>query len=221
MDWAKSNGVSLSSTRLYHDDPFPDTREFDLLVVMGGPMGVHDEAKYKWLKSEKDFIETAVKADKPVLGICLGAQLLADVLGSSVRKNTYNEIGWFPVTTTTENNSTDATRSLPREFTAFHWHGDMFEIPEEAKRIAVSEACENQGFAYHDRVIGLQFHLEVTENSLLEMVRNGRPELIEDKYVQTEQTVLANREHISTNNEYMSQIMTNLTRDLCDDTLSS
>ena len=113
IDWARTSGVALSSSHMYKDESFPDTGAFDLLVVMGGSMGVQDGAKYKWLKAEKDFIETALKADKPVLGICLGAQLLADVLGAGVRKNRDKEIGWFPVTTTTENASITATQFLP------------------------------------------------------------------------------------------------------------
>lgn len=220
VDWANTSGVSLSSTRTFENEPMPDPDTFDILVVMGGPMGVHDDAKYGWLKAEKNLIESTVEADKPVLGICLGAQLLADVLGARVFQNSHKEIGWYSVTTTAENGSVHATGTLPREFTAFHWHGDMFDIPDGAKRIAASEACMNQGFAYHDRVIGLQFHLEVTGISLIAMAENGRHELIADKYVQTEGSVLRNREFISTNNKYMSRIMSNLAGDLCDDKAS-
>ncbi len=221
LDWATTAGVTLTSTRMFKDEPLPRLESLDCIVVMGGPMGVNDITRFKWLKAEKNFIETAVKIGKPVLGICLGAQLLADVLGAGVRKNRYKEIGWFPLTTTKENESIAATQFLPKRFTAFHWHGDTFDIPEGARRIAISEACENQGFVYHDRVIALQFHLEVTEPSLIEMVNNGRNELITDRYVQGQLAILENREHIRTNNEFMSRIMTNLTRNLCGDPSSS
>lgn len=221
IGWANANSVSLSATHVYHDELFPDPDEFDLLVIMGGPMGIHDEAKYGWLKPEKDFINAAIEANKPVVGICLGAQLVANVLGASVRKNKYKEIGWYPVNVTMENGSIDVTRSLPRDFTAFHWHGDTFDLPTGAVRIASSEACRNQGFVYRHHVIGLQFHLEVTENALIEMVKNGRHELNVDQFVQPPQSIIDNREHISTNNEYMSRIMTNLAKDLCDNRSSS
>ena len=213
LDWAKENGVRVSSTRLYEDDSFPDLSMFDSLVIMGGPMGVYDENKFGWLNREKRFVEKAIKAKKNILGICLGAQLLAEVLGAPVRKNGHREIGWFPIMTTKENKGVATTGFLPESLTAFHWHGETFDLPSGSIRIALSEACGNQGFVLDERIVGLQFHLEVTEKSLDEMVRNGRHELAPDKYVQDGQTILSNRNSIKTDNDYMSIMLNNLSGD--------
>lgn len=214
LNWAAASGAQLSHTRLYDNEHLPNPDEFDLLVVMGGPMGVHDDGKYPWLSKEKAFIEKTLKARKGIMGICLGAQLMAYVLGSSVSKNRYKEIGWYPITTTLESKSVSATGFLPDCFNVLHWHGDTFDLPAGAVRIAVSEGCENQGFVYGDRVVGLQFHLEVTEQSLIEMVKNGKHELMKDKFVQDEEEIFKGKGYVRANNDYMSQILTNLVKSL-------
>ncbi|HQT90529.1 MAG TPA: type 1 glutamine amidotransferase, partial [Candidatus Kryptobacter bacterium] len=209
-EWARSKNVTLTSTKLFAKEKFPDPDEFDCLVVMGGPMGVHDEKEFPWMKEEKSFIENSIASQKRILGICLGAQLVADVLGSKVTRNAPKEIGWYPVATTPENSTLRSTGFLPDKFTAFHWHGDTFSLPPGAVRIAASERCENQGFVYGDRVIGLQFHLEVTGTSLAGLVESGRSELVADRFVQDERTILATREFIRPNNIRMARIMNNL-----------
>ncbi len=210
LEWSAAAGVTLSSTRLYNSEPFPNQDSFDCLIIMGGPMGVHDESSCGWLTGEKAFIEDTIRAGKIVLGICLGAQLVADVLGANVIQNDYKEIGWFPIETTVENRSVIPTGFLPDRLTVFHWHGDKFDIPSTSVRIAGSEGCANQGFVYGDRVVGLQFHLEVTPDTLAEMVKNGRHELVPGKYVQVERTITGNAIHIRQNNGHMSRLLTNL-----------
>lgn len=210
LEWSTAAGVTLSSTRLFNGESLPNPDSFDCLIVMGGPMGVHDGAKYRWLKAETSFIEASIKAGKIVVGICLGAQLVADVLGAGVRQNEQKEIGWFPITTTTENRSIPSTGFLPERLTVFHWHGDTFDIPSSSVRIAGSEGCANQGFVYGDRVVGLQFHLEVTPDTLAEMVKNGRHELVPGKYVQDERTIMEDNIHIGQNNKYIFRLLTNL-----------
>ncbi len=210
VDWAQKESVQISSTKLYKDELFPNTNAFDYLVVMGGPMGVNDEKTFPWLREEKIFIEKTIRTGKVVLGICLGAQLVAQVLGGDVTTNKYKEIGWYSIHTTRENKSLRATGFLPDNFTAFHWHGDTFALPAGAVKIAYSEGCENQGFVYDDKVIALQFHLEVTEELLGEMVKNGRSELVADRSVQDEAEILANREFMKSNNDHMSKILTNV-----------
>ena len=96
-DWIHGNSYDLTVTQLFNDQSLPDPGDIDFLIIMGGPMGIYQEDKYPWLKKEKLFIEQAIKKNKKVLGICLGAQLIADVLGSKVFPNKYQEIGWFPV----------------------------------------------------------------------------------------------------------------------------
>lgn len=212
LDWAAANGTRLSHSRLYDKDPLPDPEMFDMLVVMGGPMGVYDEDKFSWLADEKSFIGESIKAGKAIIGICLGAQLIASALGSKISKNRYKEIGWYPVRTTPESGNLDIISFLPHQFTTLHWHGDTFDLPANAVRIAVSDGCDNQGFLFGDRVLGLQFHLEVTEHSFDEMLENGRHELVKDKFVQGEKDILNGREFIKANNKYISDILTNLVR---------
>jgi GMP synthase-like glutamine amidotransferase len=144
---------------------------FDMLVVLGGPMNAMDDEHYPWLVREREFIAHAVEDGKLVLGICLGAQLLAAALGGRVFRNPEPEIGWFPVTLTDTGRHIHVFDDWPETFTAGHWHSDTFEPPEHAPIIAVSQACMRQGFALdRGRVVGLQFHLEWTPNTLMRMV---------------------------------------------------
>ena len=158
---------------------------------MGGPLNIYEYEKYPWLREEKVFIEEAISAGKAVLGICLGAQLIADVLKVEVFKNNYKEIGWLPVLTIKQEIlDTSFVKNVPDEFTAFHWHGDTFSLPEGAKQLFESEACKNQGFIYKNRVIGLQFHLEMTNRTIRNVIENCRNELIEGKYIHNEEEML-------------------------------
>jgi GMP synthase-like glutamine amidotransferase len=143
------------------------------------------------LREEKAFIDEAISAGKAVLGICLGAQLIADVLKAEVFKNNQKEIGWFPVfTVKQEISETSFLKNVPEEFTAFHWHGDTFSLPKGAKQLFASEACKNQGFIYKNRVIGLQFHLEMSNRTIRDVIGNCRDELIGGKYIQNEEDML-------------------------------
>src|SRR3972149_5577170 len=157
--WAKKKGYIITRTLLFNNEELPEMNDFDWLVIMGGSMNVYEEEKYPWLREEKNLIAEAIASKKMILGVCLGAQLVADVLGGRVSKNRYNEIGWFPVTLTEEARNSSIFFNFPGTFTAFHWHGDTLRIPHGAKKIAQSEGCANQAFEY-GKTIGLQFHLE-------------------------------------------------------------
>ncbi len=204
LDWANKNGHSLSATKFYEGINFPELSDFDFLIIMGGPMGVYDEDKYPWLIEEKKFIKESIQNNKIVLGICLGSQLIADSLGSKVYKNKFKEIGWFPVKIKNRHKFFSA---LPQEIKTAHWHGDTFDLPAGAVHIAESSACKNQAFVFNDRVIGLQFHLEFTVESLKELINNGREELVKDKYVQTEDEILSSLELLSTSNSLLFKIL--------------
>jgi GMP synthase-like glutamine amidotransferase len=182
-DWAQSRGHMLATTKLFHSQPLPAVEDFDWLVSLGGPMGVHDEAQYPWLTAEKQLIEQTVLAGKPVLGVCLGAQLLADVLGAGVYRNQQKEIGWFPVRRAPLAAVAETLRSLPAEFVPFHWHGDTFQLPAGALHMAESAGCRNQAFEC-GLAWGLQFHLEATPTSVEALIRNCAAEIGSGPYEQ-------------------------------------
>ena len=192
--WAASshglkNAVQLSHAPVFFESSaLPVAGEQDLVIALGGPMSVNDEEILPWLRAEKKFIREAMDSGKAVLGICLGSQLIANALGSSVQANPCKEIGWFPVTAT---QPVQDTFRFPAVANVFHWHGETFELPAGAVHLARSAACENQGFQYGRRVIGLQFHLETTPDSARAFVEedNGE-ELVDAPYIQTAQQIL-------------------------------
>jgi GMP synthase-like glutamine amidotransferase len=186
VPWAVGRGHSTSGTKLYTNDALPRPGDFDWLVIMGGPMNIYEEKEYPWLRGEKKLIADAVAAGKTVLGICLGAQLLADVLGARVFRNEYKEIGWFPVTLTAAAEQSPLFGGLPGTFTAFHWHGDTFDIPPGCIHTAESKACAGQAFEFGGgRVVALQFHLESSVESIERLILHCGDELTEGKYVQS------------------------------------
>lgn len=207
--WLAAAGYDVTSTRFYQSAELPDVNEIDLLVVMGGPMSVNDEDQYPWLAAEKRFIRAAVQAGKPVLGVCLGAQLLASAAGARVFANLQKEIGWFPVQGIA---GVDGHFRFPPSATVFHWHGETFDLPAGAVRLAHSDACPNQAFQLGSSVIGLQFHLETTPDSARQLVDNCRDELIPAKYVQSEEQILAaGEETYQPINRLMGEVLAYLT----------
>jgi GMP synthase-like glutamine amidotransferase len=210
-EWIGQKNHFLSTTHLYENENFPETDTFDLLIVMGGPMNIYECEKYPWIKEEKAFLEKAIARGKAVLGICLGAQLLADVLKAKVFKNNFKEIGWFPVSAVKEERSEiPLLEGVPEEFTAFHWHGDTFGLPEGAERLFESEACKNQGFIYEYRVIGLQFHLEMSEQTIRNVIENCRDELVEGKYIQREYEMLDRADLLTESKKLVFRLMDNI-----------
>jgi GMP synthase-like glutamine amidotransferase len=189
--WADQHSHLQTYTRVYEKPDFPGMDSLDWLVIMGGPMGVYDELHYPWLKTEKEFIKKTIEAGKVIVGICLGAQLIAEVLGAKVFANKHKEIGWFPVELIPSASESDFFGFLPRNFTVFHWHGDTFNLPQGAVHLAKSKACENQAFLYDNRVLGLQFHLESTEQSVRELAQNCGNEVAPGEYIQSVGDILS------------------------------
>jgi GMP synthase (glutamine-hydrolysing) len=206
-NWAKSKGHSLDSVKIFNNDPFPSVDGLDWLIVMGGPMSVYEEDKYPWLVQEKRFIRAAVTSGKAVLGICLGAQLIADVLGARVYPNQYKEIGWFPIELTEEGAKSGLFDFMPEQFTVFHWHGDTFDLPEGAVRTARSEGCLNQAFVYGEKVVALQFHMESTKDSIQAIVHNCSDEIVSGKYIQTAGEIFAGEGNLSQINMAMNGLL--------------
>ena len=208
--WIKERGYLYSSTSFYADETLPDIADIDWLIVMGGPMSVHDTTEFPWLTIEKKFINDAVREKKVIIGVCLGAQLIAEVLGSRVYKNSVKEIGWFPVTRNSSADNLSLLQKFDESEVVFHWHGDTFDIPQGAVHGMSSDGCLNQCFIYNERVIGLQFHVEVTENLLQSIIANGVDEIIPDRYIQDEDQLRMGAHYIKRNNELMYSIMDEL-----------
>jgi GMP synthase-like glutamine amidotransferase len=185
----RSRGHSLSASRLHASPDLPCLADFDALVAMGGSMSVNDEADYPWLAPEKRLVREAALAGKPVLGVCLGAQLIAASLGARVYPNAEREIGWFPIEGAAPPDP--ALFSFPSPILAFHWHGETFDLPPGAARLARSEACANQAFQVGRRTIGLQFHLETTSESARLLVENCADELTGGRFVQDGDAILS------------------------------
>ena len=208
--WAETMAYEISSTRLYAKDPFPKLDDIDWLIIMGGPMSVGEEDKYPWLFSEKNYIEQAVVKGKIVLGICLGAQLIADVLGAKVYPNAYKEIGWFPIQKTHETGDARLADFLPDKIDVFHWHGDTFDTPAGAIHIAKSAACENQGFIYDDHIVGLQFHLETMEKGAKDLIANCGDDLTIGPFIQSPEEILADKKRFEKINVLMAELLNHL-----------
>src|SRR5262249_42586368 len=145
---------------------------------------------HPWLPAEKRLIGEAIRAGKRVLGICLGAQLVAQALGARVARAAQKEIGWFPVRRVDGARTSPFGAAVPAETIAVHWHSETFDIPPGGTRLARSEACENQAFDWGGRVLGLQYHLEVTGDSAQDMVRYGAADLVEERFVQRADVML-------------------------------
>ncbi|TVR93219.1 MAG: amidotransferase [Spirochaetaceae bacterium] len=187
--WLTAAGYELSRTAFFEQQPLPSPADIDLLIVMGGPMSVNDEQLYPWLAAEKQFIGEAIRLGKSVLGICLGAQLIAAALGARVYPNGEKEIGWFPVQIL-DHGAMSALGPAATEL-VFHWHGETFDLPSGARLLAESTACTNQAFQLGPSVIGLQFHLETTPQAAKDIVENSRDELVPARFVQSEAQILS------------------------------
>ncbi|MDB5271757.1 MAG: hypothetical protein JWO58_124 [Chitinophagaceae bacterium] len=206
--WVSMPGNRVTSTRFYEDIRLPFVDLFDVLIVLGGPMGVHDEDRYRWLLAEKELIRKAIDKGKKVIGICLGAQLVAEVLGASVSLNPVAEIGWFNVELSKEALQHPVFAGFNASIPAFHWHGDTFEIPAQAIAIGHSAACKHQGFLWNNQVLALQFHLEATADSIISLLHHCREDLKEGPYVQVAESLMR-PDLIAETNQLALQLMTN------------
>jgi GMP synthase (glutamine-hydrolysing) len=184
-------GHRVALARLFAGEPVPCLEDLDWLVILGGPMSVHDEAEHAWLAPEKRLVRRAIEEGRHVLGVCLGAQLVASALGARVRRNREREIGWFEVERVAGAEASPLGHALPERFPAFHWHGETFDLPHGAVQLARSAACEQQAFALGDRVLALQFHVETTRPAAEALVRHCADELTPGLWVQDASTILA------------------------------
>jgi len=167
----EARGIATTVVRSFTGEKVPgELANHAGLVVMGGPMGVYEEGRYPFLRDEMRLLEKAIAADLPVLGVCLGSQLLAAVLGAAVTPGARKEIGWHTVTLSDDALADPLWSGLPRSFPALHWHGDVFARPEGATMLASSELTPHQAFRYGRAAYGILFHLEVTPSIVAAMV---------------------------------------------------
>lgn len=167
-DILKARGHNIHIIRLYNGDKLPDIANVDFAVLLGGPMSVLDEEHYPYFVEEKEFCRKLTYLGRPMLGICLGAQMIANAHGAAIRKAPEKEIGWYPVT------RLDSGMTL----NVFHWHGETFDIPKGAVHLVSSTACENQAFRLGNSY-GLQYHLETTQESMESIIENCGADLAE------------------------------------------
>lgn len=212
-NWINNKGHKLSYTKFYESYSLPEVDKIDALIIMGGPMSIYEEDRFNWLAEEKAFILEAIEKGKIVLGICLGSQLIAEALGAKVYPNNQKEIGWFDVKQTEVGKQNAVLKGIEERFPVFHWHGDTYDLPPAAEHLFYTDICKNQAFIFKNRVLGLQFHFEVTEETLKGMVENGRQELNPCETIQSENEIISNKTHITENNLKMNRILDNLFRE--------
>ena len=205
--WAQLRGYPLSYTHFFKDGTLPTLESFDVLAIMGGLMNVYEHDQYPWLVAEKAFIRRAIDAGKKIIGVCLGGQLLADVLGGTVTANAYKEIGWHTIKQTPQATQSKAFSALPTEMMVFQWHGDTFSLPPGAVHLASSNACENQAFQYGDTILGLQFHMEYSEESIEKMLTNCAHELVEAPYINTPDQIRNGYGNIAQNTDWLYTLL--------------
>jgi len=203
LDWVNQRKFSYSVCEIFNNNNLPIIGEFDALIVLGGPMSVNDSDD--WINNELNFIKQCIQKQIPVLGICLGAQFLAKALGAKVVKNTQKEIGWFPVQSHMNRVESDYFKSFPLEFTPFHWHGEVFELPENAKAIHRTAVTPYQSFVYNN-CIALQFHLEMNIMQLTSLIENCKNELIEAPTIMNENQMLS-EEYIKQSNVLLTKLL--------------
>lgn len=207
--WLRARGHALSGTCLQRGEALPEAREFDWLIVMGGPMNIYEHDRYPWLIQEKFLIRDACVMKKKVLGICLGSQLVADVLGGKVTDNGEPEIGWFEVDLNADARKMPIFMGFPSTFEAFHWHGDTFSYPPGATPLMSSRACSRQAFSWGDgQVLGLQFHLEVELADACRWLAEDPPE--PRRYVQSAEEILREPARFTENSRLMGMLLERL-----------
>jgi GMP synthase-like glutamine amidotransferase len=187
--WLRARDARVTMTRLYAGETLPDPRGLDLVVAMGGPMSVNDDERLPWLTGEFRFIREAIEGGVAVLGVCLGAQLIARAMGGRVFKNAEREIGWWPITGTSDAPDVPRWARKGASNPVFHWHGETFTLPNGSERLASSPGCENQAFRIGSRVIGIQFHLETTPALVQALTTNCPEDLAPGTFVEAALTL--------------------------------
>lgn len=203
-------GHRLNIVHVYNNEKLPVAQDISGLVILGGPMSVNEESLHPWLIAEKELIRKTLDCETPVLGICLGAQLIAAALGAEVRQNPEKEIGWFPVQIDLLSAANPLLAGLPATIIPLHWHGETFDLPPGAQPFASSPACRNQGFTIGSQVLAMQFHLEFTKLSLDSLMENCPEDLAPGPWVQTIAEISGAQGNFTVANSLMATLLSNL-----------
>ncbi|KRM14320.1 hypothetical protein FD31_GL002012 [Companilactobacillus nantensis DSM 16982] len=183
QDWSDKNGYEMFIYHPYQFGYLPTADETDMLVILGGPMSPNDDLP--WIKQERELIQELLNQDKPIFGVCYGAQQIVKTMGYQVTKSPAKEVGFAPVY-----RRDVKFLNIPEELNVLHWHEEMFEVPEQAQLLFSSDKVENQGFILNHRVVGLQFHLEPKEDNVREIVVNDFPYIKGSVLNQTSEEIL-------------------------------
>jgi GMP synthase-like glutamine amidotransferase len=209
--WAAKKGYRLTHTYVCNNEALPSIGDFDWLMVMGGSPHAWEEDVNPWLPDEKELIAGTLDSGKMILGICFGAQLLAEALGGRVFPNDRKEIGWYDVTLTPEGRNSFLLRNVPERFTTFHWHSDHFSLPPGCTRLACSEPTANQAFICNGHpAVGLQFHPEYTREMVRRFAREESQEWEKDLFVAGKEAVLAQTDKIPDTYWLMETLLENM-----------
>lgn len=177
----RAAGVAFDYVRAFEGQAVPDNLDGSSgLIIMGGPMGVYETDRFPFLLQEMKLIESFLKVGRPILGVCLGSQLLAAVLGATVGKGRQKEIGWHPIELSPASRQDPLWSDQPSRFVAYHWHGDIFDLPRQAVTLARSEITPVQSYRFGDRAYGILFHLEVTLPQIRQMLDEFAAEIAQE-----------------------------------------
>ena len=208
--WAAERGYHFTVTRTDTDVTLPALDDVDLLVVLGGPMSVYRTSEWPWIDAEKAYVRDCIAAGKPVLGLCLGAQIIAAAMDAKVEPNPEKEIGWFDVQLQPAARESLLREILPSQFSAFHWHGDRYYCPAGAVSLASSEGCAEQAFQLGDKVVGLQFHLEATPEWVRSLADRDADQLVAGRFIQSRELMLQTSWPFAKNNQMICVLLDRL-----------
>ena len=200
-DWLSKNNIPLDIYEVYETKEFPSPDVYDILIIMGGPMSVNDE-DIDFIKKESDFLKKNIHHFNKVIGFCLGAQFIAKSLDSKIYQGEKKEIGWYEVSSKSEK-----FNNIPAQFTSFHWHGETFDLPENAELIFSSQSTPNQGFVYKN-CLAFQFHPEIKEESIAKLAQHCANELEEEgEFIMSYEEMKDQTELIKSNNNIIGTVL--------------
>jgi len=198
QEWIRKHQFTLTSSHSWQGEPIPHTNDYDMLIVLGGPQTPKQLHQYPFLQKEIDMISQAAREDKIILGICLGAQLIAEAFGAKTVESPHKEFGTFPIELTEAGLQDPIFKDLPKSFDVMHWHSDMPSLPEDAVLLATSAGCPHQVIRFADRVYGFQTHMEFTYAIMQVLLRACHNDLIPGEFTQTpDEMIEANFEEIN------------------------